>query len=144
MKTLWKMLLIFLLMTYPKISIAQQVETIANTILWDTQSPFVNIVDVRSKADWKVVPAELLTLELNPSAAISDPGYYGREYSFKGDAVVENELFSAVFFSREGKLVIYSKTDPTNKTVEFVPLQLRGFTITLAIGTLTSSMLSTG
>jgi hypothetical protein len=120
------MVLVFLLVTNPQISIAQRSETTANTILWDTQSPFVNIVDVRSKANWKVVPAELLTLEANPSAAISDPGYYGREYSFKADAVVENEHLIAVFFSRKGKLVIYSKTDPIKKKIEFVPLQLKG------------------
>ncbi|MHC4727409.1 MAG: hypothetical protein ACYS17_09290, partial [Planctomycetota bacterium] len=123
---LWKMLLVFLLVTNAKISLARQSEKTANTILWDTQSPFVNTVDVRSKTNWKVIPAELLTLELNPSAAISDPGYYGREYSFEGDVVVENEHLTAVFFSRKGKLVIYSKTDPSKKTVEFVPLQLKG------------------
>ncbi|MCP4258456.1 MAG: hypothetical protein GY774_13295 [Planctomycetes bacterium] len=123
---LWKMVLIFLLVTNPEILIAQRSEKTANTILWDTQSPFVNIVDIRNKSNWKVVPADLLTLELNPSAAISDPAYYGREYSFKGDVVVENEHFSAVFLSRKGKLVIYSKTDPGKKTVEFVPLQLKG------------------
>jgi hypothetical protein len=120
------MLLVFLLVTNAKISLARQSEKTANTILWDTQSPFVNTVNVRSKTNWKVIPAELLTLELNPSAAISDPGYYGREYSFEGDVVVENEHLTAVFFSRKGKLVIYSKTDPSKKTVEFVPLQLKG------------------
>ena len=123
---LWKMVLMFLLVTNPQISIARRSEKTANTILWDTQSPFVNIVDVRDKNNWKVVPAELLTLELDPSAAISDPGYYGREYSFEGDAVVENGHLTAVFWSRKGKLVIYSKTDPSKKTVEFVPLQLKG------------------
>ena len=122
---LWKMVLIFIVVAGTKISVAQQSEKTANTILWDTQTPFVNIVDVRNKADWKVVPANLLTLELNPSAAVSDPAYYGRGYSFKGDVVVENEHLTAVFWSRKGKLVIYSKTDPGKKTVEFVPLQLK-------------------
>ncbi len=63
---LWKLFLIFLLVTHPVISIAQRNEQTANTILWDTQSPFVNIVDVRSRANWKVVPADRLTLELKP------------------------------------------------------------------------------
>ena len=123
---LWKMVLIFLLVTNPEISIAQRSEKTANTIVWDTQSPFVNIVDVRNKADWKIVPADLLTLELDPSAAVSDPAYYGREYSFKGDAVVENEHLSAVFWSGKGKVIIYSKTDPSKERIEFVPLQLKG------------------
>jgi len=123
---LWKIVLIFLLTANPQISIAQQTEKASDVILWDTQSPFVNTVNIRNKADWKFLPANLLMLELNPSAAVSDPGYYGREYSFKGDAVVENEHLIAAFFSRKGKLVIYSKTDPVKKKIEFVPLQLKG------------------
>ena len=123
---LWKTILIFLLVTNPEISIAQRTQQKSNTIVWDTQSPFVNTVDVRDKTDWKIVPADLLTLELNPSAAVSDPAYYGREYSFKGDVVVENEHLTAVFLSGKGKVVIYSKTDPSKKRIEFVPLQLKG------------------
>lgn len=126
MLPLWKMVLIFLLVANPEISIAQRKQQNINTVLWDTQSPFVNTVDVRSKANWKVVPADLLTLELNPSAAVSDPAYYGRGYSFKGDAVVENEHLAAVFLSGKGKVVIYSKTDLSRKKIEFVPLQLKG------------------
>lgn len=86
---LWKIALIFLLVTNPEISIAQRTQQTASTIVWDTQLPFVNTVDIRDKNNWKVVPADLLTLELDPSAAVSDPAYYGREYSFKGDVVVE-------------------------------------------------------
>ncbi|MCP4610185.1 MAG: hypothetical protein GY845_15860 [Planctomycetes bacterium] len=123
---LWKMVLIFLLMANPEISAAQRIQQKVNTIVWDTQSPFVNIVDVRSKTTWKVVPADLLTLELDPSAAISDPAYYGREYSFKGDVVVENRHLTAVFLSGKGKVVIYSKTDLSRKKIEFFPLQLKG------------------
>jgi hypothetical protein len=123
---LWKMVLIFLLMAYPEISIAQRTQQKANTILWDTQLPFVNTVNVRSKTNWKVVPADLLTLELDPSAAVSDPAYYGRGYSFKGDVVVENEHMTAVFLSGKGKVVIYSKTDLSKEKIEFVPLQLKG------------------
>ncbi|MBN1806265.1 MAG: hypothetical protein JW837_13540 [Sedimentisphaerales bacterium] len=120
-----KMLLIFLLVTYPQISIAGRSEKTANIILWDTQSPFASTIDVRNKAGWKAVPANLLALELNPSAAVSDPAYYGREYFFEGDAVVENRYLTAVFFSKEGKLLVYSKTNPGLKTVEFVPLRLK-------------------
>ncbi len=124
--SLWKIILISLLVINPEMSTAQGKQQTANTILWDTQSPFFNIVDIRDKTGWKVIPADLLTLELNPSAAISDPGYYGREYSFEGDAVVENEHLTAVFWSEKGKVIIYSKTDPGKKKLEFIPLRLKG------------------
>jgi hypothetical protein len=119
----WPLVLAFLLLTVPAPARVQQ--QAAKTILWDTQSPFENRIDFRDKAYWKVVPANLLMLEADPAAAISDPAYYGREYSFKGDAVVENEHFTAVFFAAKGKLVVYSETDSNKKLIEFVPLQLK-------------------
>ena len=124
---LWKTALIFLLVTSPGMSIAQRKEKTANTLVWDTLSPFVNEVDVRDRTNWKPVPTDLLTLELDSHpAAISDPAYYGREYSFKGDVVVENEHLTAVFRSRKGRVVIYSKTNLSKKRMEFTPLQLKG------------------
>ncbi|MHC4425782.1 MAG: hypothetical protein ACYSYV_06780 [Planctomycetota bacterium] len=122
---LWKTALIFLLVTYPRMSIAQTKEKTASTQVWDTMSPFVNTVDVRNRINWRVVPANLLTLEHNPPAAIADPSYYGREYSFEGDAVVENGHLTAVFWARKGKVLIYSNTDSTKTKVEFTPLQLK-------------------
>jgi hypothetical protein len=107
-------------------SITEGKEETGNAVVWDTVSPFVDTVDIRDRTNWKPVPTDLLTLEANPSAASSDPGYYGREYSFEGDAVVENERLTAVFWSRKGKVVIYSKADSSKKRVEFVPLQLKG------------------
>ncbi len=98
---------------------------LANTLIWDTLSPFVNKVDIRNRANWKVVPADLLTLELDPSAAISDPAYHGREYSFKGDVVVENEHLTTVFSSKKGCVVIYSRVDSSQKKLELIPLQLK-------------------
>lgn len=131
---LWKTALIFLLVTSPGMSAAKRNEKTANSLVWDTLSPFANSLDVRDRTNWKPVPTDLLTLELNPSAATSDPAYYGREYSFKGDVVVENEHLTAVFWSRKGRVVIYSKTDVSRggsrtartKIVEFTPLQLKG------------------
>ena len=114
-----------MLVTRPAVSMAQRKEDAAKTLIWDTLSPFVNAVDLRDRSNWKPVPADLLTLEADPSAALSDPGYYGREYAFKGDAVVENEHLTAVFWSRKGRVVIYSKADPNEKRMEFVPLQLK-------------------
>ena len=60
------------------------------------------------------MPAELLSLEANPPKAASDPGYYGREYSFKGDAVVENRHLTAVFSASSGRLVVFGKTNSTS------------------------------
>ncbi|MBW8041390.1 MAG: hypothetical protein FVQ85_15520 [Planctomycetes bacterium] len=96
-----------------------------NTLIWDTVSPFVNTVDIQDRTNWKVVPTDLLTLETNPSAAISDPAYHGREYSFQGDAVVENKHLITVFSSKKGCVVIYSRADSSQKKVELIPLQLK-------------------
>jgi hypothetical protein len=97
----------------------------ADILVWDTQSPFVDKVDLRDRTHWKVVPSNLLMLETKPTA-ISDPAYYGREYSFKADVVVENEHLIAVFSSKKGRVAIYSKADSIQKKVEIIPLQLKG------------------
>jgi hypothetical protein len=83
------------------------------------------MVDLRDKTNWKHVPADLLTLESNPFTAFSDPSHYGREYAFKGDAVVENEHLTAVSRSKTGRVLIYSKADSKSKKLEFVPLDLK-------------------
>jgi hypothetical protein len=93
--------------------------------VWDTVSPFVETVDLGNRANWKAVPADLLTLEADPAKAFSDPGYYGREYAFRGDAVVENSYLTAVFWSGKGRVVIYSKADPGRKVAEFAPLPMK-------------------
>jgi hypothetical protein len=99
---------------------------LANTLVWDTMLPFGNKVDLRDRTNWKIVPVDLLTLELDPPAAISDPAYHGREYSFQGDAVIENEHLTAVFLSKKGRVVIYSRADSSQKKLELIPLQLKG------------------
>lgn len=98
----------------------------ANTLLWDTGSPLADIADISRRTAWKTVPSNLFLLEANPAAAVSDPGYSGREYSFEGDAVVENENLTAVFCSAKGRLVIRSKANLSSAGVEFIPLQLKG------------------
>ncbi|MEO8426903.1 MAG: hypothetical protein ABI651_07315 [Verrucomicrobiota bacterium] len=125
-----------LLAAIAALSAIQPIEAAPNVVLWDSSSAFGNTVDVADRADWKLVPPDLLTLEADPPKASSDPGYYGREYSFKGDAVVENRSLAALFLSAKGRVVIYSKDDGalTNgasqlhaglgrKLLEFVPLQ---------------------
>lgn len=109
-----KAALAILLITMARMSLAQSP---ANVVIWDTQSHFTEAVDVRGRAAWKAVPTDLLTLETDPAKAFSDPGYYGREYVFAGDAVVENGYFTAVFWSAKGRLAIYSKTDPRQEVM---------------------------
>ncbi len=87
-----------------------------STLIWDTQSPFVDEVDLRDRANWRIV--------VDPK--IGEPPTYGREHLFTGDAVVENDHLVAVFRLREGRVVVYSKADLSQKKLEFVPLQLKG------------------
>ena len=130
---LWKTVLIVLLVTGTGILAAGSDGKTANTLIWDTMSPFGDTISFDSaqgqeqnRTSWKLVPTDLLMLELNPATASSDPGYYGREYAFNGDAVVENEHLTAVFQSKKGCVVIYSKADSKSKKLEFVPLELKG------------------
>jgi hypothetical protein len=90
----------------------------ANVVVWDTPSHFGEAIDVDSRAGWKAVPCDLLTLEADPARAFSDPGYYGREYAFAGDAVVENGRLTVVFWPAKGRVVVYSKAAPNEKILE--------------------------
>ena len=130
--------LLVLLLTIAGWPVIQRVEAATNVVVWDTHAHFAGTVDVADKAGWKPVPTELLLLEANPPKAASDPGYYGRDYAFKGDAVVENRNLVAVFWSAKGRVVIYSKANATppdgasqesnslsKKILEFVPLQTK-------------------
>jgi hypothetical protein len=98
----------------------------ANVVIWDTQTRFADAVDVRDKSQWKIVPADLLMLEADPAKAFSDPGYYGREYVFAGDAVVENNHVTAVFQSAKGRLAVYSKSNPGQEILGVALLQATG------------------
>lgn len=80
-----------------------------NVTLWDTGTPFGDTMDLANRAQWKAVPPNLLLLEADPLKSSSDPGYYGREYAFQGDAVVENGYLTAVVWSSKGKVVVSSK-----------------------------------
>ena len=131
--SLWKTVLIVLLITGTGILAAGGDGKTANTLIWDTMSPLGDTVpfdsaqgEEQNRTSWKLVPTDLLTLERDPVAASSDPGYYGREYAFNGDSVVENERLTAVFYSKKGSVIIYSKADSNSKKLEFVPLELKG------------------
>jgi hypothetical protein len=91
----------------------------SNIVLWDTGTAFSDTINLDNRGNWKRVPTDLFALEKEPAKASSDPGYYGREYSFNGDAVVENASLTAVFWSEKGRVVLYSKSNSAgekNKT----------------------------
>lgn len=121
----WKTTPILLLIMVLLISTAHGNGSTARTLVWDTASPFADTVDLQDRAGWKQVPPDLLTLEADPSVASSDPGYYGREYEFEGDAVIENAHIVAACWSLKGRIVICSKTSPEAKVLHVVPLQLK-------------------
>ena len=73
-----------------------------HVVVWDTGSRLADATGAGDRTGWKSVPSELFVFEADPPKAASDPGYYGREYSFQGDAVVENRSLTAVFVSAKG------------------------------------------
>jgi hypothetical protein len=95
---------------------------LTSTLIWDTQSPLVAEVDLSDRINWKVV--------VDPIINRSET--YGGGHFFKGDAVVENKHLVAVFRLGEGRVVVYSKADLSQKKVEFVPLQLKGKSTSIA------------
>ena len=121
----WRKVVWIVLLVAAGASAAQGSGTAAGIVLWDTAAFFGDAADVGNRANWKAVPTDLLMLEADPPKASSDPGYYGREYSFKGDAAVENDHVIAVFWSGKGRVAIYSKADAGRKIVELVPLQVK-------------------
>jgi hypothetical protein len=86
-----------------------------NLVLWDTLSPVGDKLKPQDRSGWKAVPNDLLRLEKEPLKASSDPGYYGRDYSFAGDAVVETPGLTAVFQSAKGRVALYFKPDSAGK-----------------------------
>jgi hypothetical protein len=80
-----------------------------NVTLWDTGVPLGDPINLTDRTAWKVVPPNLLMLEDDPQRALSSPAYYGREYTFQGDAVVENSYLTAVVSSVQRKVVVSSK-----------------------------------
>ena len=87
----------------------QPAQAAPNVVIWDTSSPLADTFTTADRTTWKAVPSDLLDLEADPPEAKSDPGYYGREYAFKGDAVVESRSLAAVFWSAKGRVVIYAR-----------------------------------
>lgn len=107
----WRLLGTALIVVVAALTTARATEPAANVVIWDTQSRLGEAADIQNRSQWKVVPIDPFTLETDPAKAFSDPGYYGREYAFSGDAVVENSHFAAAFRSATGQVAVYSKTD---------------------------------
>jgi hypothetical protein len=83
----------------------------ANVAIWDTVTPVPVGVEMPDRAGWRLVPRDLLTLEADPAKAGSDPGYYGRDYAFQGDAVVENHFLTVVFASARGEVILFANAE---------------------------------
>ncbi len=79
-------------------------------MLWDTGVPLGDSIHLTDRTAWKPVPPNLLMLEDDPQRALSSPAYYGREYAFQGDVVVENSYLTAVVWAGKGKVVVFSKS----------------------------------
>lgn len=103
-----------------------------NVVIWDTQLPLADGLNPARTAIWRPVPTEIFSQEKDPLKAASDPGYYGREYSFSGDAVVENQSLAAVFESQKGTVTLFAKDGAGSmpgaggfgrRMVDLVPLQ---------------------
>jgi len=103
---------------------AASTNAVAKVILWDTMTPQMETLNLEDRTAWNAVPNDLLQLETQPAKASSDPGYYGREFLFKGDAVVENNKFVVVFWSTKGQVVIYPKSSAASRTADSEKLQL--------------------
>ncbi|MBN1506400.1 MAG: hypothetical protein JW955_06120 [Sedimentisphaerales bacterium] len=106
-------------------SMAQAGAARTGITLWDTAAPFGDAVDLAHRGSWKAAPTDLLTLEADPLKASSDPGYYGREYTFNGDAVVENDCLIAAFWASRGRAIICLKADGNSKAIDLTPLQAK-------------------
>jgi hypothetical protein len=119
---LWTVLLVVVI----RASVLCAGATPTNVVVWDTSSHFGDTIDIGNRTGWRVVPTDLLALEADPAKAFSDPGYYGREYAFAGDTVVENGLLTAVFWSAKGRMVVYSRTDPSQEVMRISLLQAEG------------------
>ena len=96
----------------PVVSMAKGAQgQLQSTQVWDTQAPFAGEVNLADRVGWKVI-----------DSSQSDHA----RYPFKGDAIVENQHVTVAFCSARGRVSIYSKADSSEKTVEFVPLELKG------------------
>jgi hypothetical protein len=113
----------FLLVVASVLAFTRFCQAEPNLRLWDTGSPLPKSERAPKNDDWRLVPTDLFKLEKDPLKSSSDPGYYGREYVFGGDMVVENKHFLAAFSSADGKVTLYSKAG--EKMADITPVHSR-------------------
>jgi len=126
--------LVGLLIVAAQLTASQAIATGTNVIVWDTGADFGNTIDLQNRTSWVAIPSEMFAFEKDPAKAASDPGYYGRQYAFKGDPVIENANYVAVFWSEKGRVVVYSKANAglrdrssvEQKVLEFAPMPSPG------------------
>jgi hypothetical protein len=94
-----------------------------NLVIWDTGSPLSTGAGIEARDTWKLVPSDLILLEVDPAKSASDPGYYGRDYVFRGDTVVESQALVAAFLKDSG-IQIYSKPAATESGTNATPTRL--------------------
>jgi hypothetical protein len=110
--------------------LAATAEGAANVLVWDTMTRGATVPGSPDRSSWKVVPADLLMLEADPAKASSDPGYYGREYIFKGDLAVENSHFLGLFSAANGQMTLLEKrqtagSSSSESILQIAPLNLQ-------------------
>jgi hypothetical protein len=91
-------------------SVLPHAQAANNVVLWDTGARLGERLELEDRTVWRQVPADITSLEADPAKASSDPGYYGREYTFEGDLVVENRALTVAFWSAKGRVVMLGRT----------------------------------
>jgi hypothetical protein len=86
--------------------------------LWDTVAPLRGQADLAQRKGWQVV---------RPAAASH----------LRGDLVVEAKTTGAAFASRLGKVLVYSKADPSQRRAEIAPTGLSGGMVAIAAAKVT-------
>src|SRR5947209_51351 len=112
-RALWTTSVILVLSMIIGLMFGERAIAATNVVVWDTGSAFADRIETEKRSGWVAVPSEMFAFEKDPPKAASDPGYYGRQYSFKGDAVVENRRLTAVFWAEKGRVEIYAKENAT-------------------------------
>ncbi|MFC1607318.1 hypothetical protein ACFL47_05045 [Candidatus Latescibacterota bacterium] len=117
--------ILFLMLAAQSGILNAQISVVTKKILiWDTVSSFKDQIDLQDKTGWQAVPAGTV-----------------KNYSSRGDIIIENEFLTAVFASVTGKVVIYTTycealqrlhrgylrvPETGRKRIELIPLQLKG------------------
>lgn len=105
-RTCWKIPLLFVVAAALSFVCHASIRPAGEVVLWDTiesQPPG----KTNDPENWREVPSDLFALEANPAKSSSDPGYYGRNYNFKGDAAAKNEFWTLLFSRQDGKAHLY-------------------------------------